>query len=209
MNDLRVLVIADDPLARAGVATMLADQPECAVVAQVGAADGDLAALLDVQRPDVVVWDLGWDPSSAIDRMLDIQDFDIPIVALLPDETPTSEVWAAGARGLLLREADAEGLLAAAKAVFRGIAAIDPRLAQAVLPDGDRAPSPPIQELTPRELEVLRLLAEGLPNKSIAHRLDISEHTVKFHVNSILAKLNAHSRTEAVVQGMRLGLVLL
>jgi len=66
-----------------------------------------------------------------------------------------------------------------------------------------------LEELTAREMEVLQLLAEGLPNKSIAQRLDISEHTVKFHVNAILRKLEAQSRTEAVVQATRLGLILL
>ncbi len=66
-----------------------------------------------------------------------------------------------------------------------------------------------IEELTPRELEVLRLLAEGLPNKTIAQRLDISEHTVKFHVNALLGKLGVASRTEAVVRATRLGLVFL
>ncbi len=66
-----------------------------------------------------------------------------------------------------------------------------------------------VETLTRRELEVLRLLAEGLPNKAVAYRLDISEHTVKFHVNSILTKLSAQSRTEAVTTATRLGLILL
>jgi DNA-binding CsgD family transcriptional regulator len=70
-------------------------------------------------------------------------------------------------------------------------------------------PAPPNQALTPREIEVLGMLAEGLGNKAIAWRLDISEHTVKFHVGSILAKLNASSRTEAVTLGIRQGLILL
>ena len=67
----------------------------------------------------------------------------------------------------------------------------------------------PLEELTPRELQVLQRIAEGDSNKEIAHRLGISEHTVKFHVNSILAKLNAQSRTEAVVRATRLGLIFL
>ena len=67
----------------------------------------------------------------------------------------------------------------------------------------------PAEDLTPRELDVLRLVAEGLPNKEIAHRLDISEHTVKFHVNALLRKLGAHSRTEAVTAATRSGLILL
>ena len=81
-------------------------------------------------------------------------------------------------------------------------------MAPAVLRGGGR-PSSSARDLTPRELEVLRLLAEGLPNKTVAHRLEISEHTVKFHVNSLLAKLGAQSRTDAVVRATRLGLVLI
>jgi DNA-binding NarL/FixJ family response regulator len=73
----------------------------------------------------------------------------------------------------------------------------------------DREVESPIEELTPRELAALRLLAEGLPNKTIALRLGISEHTVKFHVNAILGKLGVASRTEAVVRATRLGLILL
>jgi two-component system nitrate/nitrite response regulator NarL len=72
-----------------------------------------------------------------------------------------------------------------------------------------RADFGPVEELTPRELEVLRLMAEGLPNKTVALRLGISEHTVKFHVNAILGKLGVSSRTEAVVHATRLGLILL
>ena len=86
---------------------------------------------------------------------------------------------------------------------------LDSNLAAAVLPDKSEMPVPPVEELTPRELEVLGLLAEGLANKAIAYRLDISEHTVKFHVNSILSKLGAQSRTEAVIYATRLGLILL
>jgi DNA-binding NarL/FixJ family response regulator len=87
--------------------------------------------------------------------------------------------------------------------------ALDPALADVVQPSRDLLPQPPAEELTPRELEVLQLLAEGLSNKAIAYRLDISEHTVKFHVNAILGKLSAQSRTEAVVQATRLGLIIL
>jgi DNA-binding NarL/FixJ family response regulator len=99
--------------------------------------------------------------------------------------------------------------MAAMSAVFNGMIVVDPELAGAIMPATSHAISPPAQPLTPRELGVLQLLAEGLPNKAIAHRLDISEHTVKFHVNSILSKLDAQSRTEAVVHATRQGLILL
>jgi two-component system nitrate/nitrite response regulator NarL len=208
VDDLRVLIVADDPLARIGLVTLLADRPGCTVVGQM-AEDADLLAELDVYRPDVVVWDLGWHPTPVVERLADLTDVGLPVVVLLADEADAADAQAAGARGLLLRHTDADGLLAALTAVGQGLIALDPSLAAALLPTGDRAPGPLVEELTPRELEVLQLLAEGLPNKAVAHRLGISEHTVKFHVNAILSKLGAQSRTDAVVRATRLGLIIL
>lgn len=205
---LRVLIVAQDPLARAGLATLLAERPGLGIAGQV-AEDSDLKAALEVFRPDVVVWDLGWEPATALERLGDLGELDAPVVALLPDETFAGEAWAAGVRGLLLRSASATALGAAVEAAAQGIVALEPELASALLAVRERTPAAPNADLTPRELEVLRLLAEGLSNKAIAHRLDISEHTVKFHVNSILGKLGAQSRTEAVMRATRMGLVLL
>ena len=205
-GDLRVLVVAGDPLARAGLATLLANQPGCEVVGQV-AGDADLPDALDVYRPDVLVWDLGWEPSQALDALSDLRD-DGPlhVVALLPDESYASEAWSAGARGLLLRDADPGMLAASLIAVAQGLVTLHPGMAAIPIPR-EQTPTPLDVELTPRENEVLRLMAEGLTNKSIAYNLDISEHTVKFHVNAILSKLSAQSRTEAVMQATRLGLI--
>ena len=215
MNELRVLIVADDPLARAGLAAMLADQPGCAVVGQV-AESAELLASLDVYRPEVVVWDLGWDAASAassleetMERLSELGDAGASVVALIPDAAYAVEAQTAGARGLLLRDSSAEHLVAALVAADQGLVVLDPILANSAL--GTRDPSSPslVEELTPRELEVLELLAEGLPNKAIALRLGISDHTVKFHVNAVLGKLGAQSRTEAVVRATRLGLILL
>jgi DNA-binding NarL/FixJ family response regulator len=208
MIDLRVLIVADDPLARAGLATVMDGQPGCAVVGQVSGED-DLPGSIDVYHPDVLMWDLGWDPEAVLTRFDDLDDAGPPVVAILPDETYASRVRAAGARGLVLRETSADKLMTAATAVAGGMVVMDPSIATAALPSAGHIPVPPAEELTPRELDVLRLLSEGLPNKTIAHRLGISEHTVKFHVNSILAKLGAQSRTEAVIRATRLGLILL
>ena len=194
-------------MAGAGLAALLADWPECTIVGQV-AGKGDVSSALDSHRPDVVVWDLGWDPTDALERLADLGDGGPPVVALLPDEAHATEAWAAGAIALLFRDTDIERLVAALNAVVRGLATLEPELA-APLPARGRAPTPLAEDLTPRELEVLGLLAEGLPNKTIAQRLGISEHTVKFHVNAILGKLGAQSRTEAVTRATRLGLILL
>ena len=202
----RVLIIANDPLARAGLATLLADQPGCTVVGQI-AGESDSEAALEVYAPDVVVWDLGWEP--ALEPLADLRDTEIPIVALLPDEAHAAEAWAAGVRALLLRDVSAERLVAAVQAVYRELVVFDSALTPSLPPSQDSESPLPIEELSPRELEVLQLLAEGLPNKAIAHRLNISEHTVKFHVNAIMGKLGAQSRTEAAVRATRLGLILL
>ncbi len=208
MTNLHVLIVADDPLARAGLATLLADQPGCAVTGQVSS-ETDLEVALEVYRPDVVVWDLGWDPTTTLERLPDLEESGPPVVALLPDETHAPGAWSAGVRGLLLREVAAERLAVALTAVAQGLVVLDPALAGALRSSWDSAPAPPLEELTPRELEVLGLLAEGLSNKAIAYRLGISEHTVKFHVNAIMGKLGAQSRTEAAVRATRMGLILL
>lgn len=217
-NELRVLIIADDPLVRAGLATLLADQPGLIVTGRIAAA-ADLSAQLDIYRPDVLLFDLGWDPSAprpgsnpaatTLETLADLRDAGLPIVALLPDETYYNQAWTAGARSLLLRNAEPEKLQAALLAVGQGLIVLDPGLTAAVLPTPEADLPHLADPLTPRELEVLQLLAEGLPNKAIARRLDISDHTVKFHVNAILSKLNAQSRTDAVVRATRLGLILL
>ena len=208
MNDLRILVVADDSLVRAGLAALLDREPGCNVVGQVagGADPSDIRA---VYGPDVAVWDLGWDPSAALENLAELREAGLPVVALLPDKTYLGDAWSSGARGLLPRDSEPQALVAALTAVAQGLVVLDPSLSDGVPPPIDRAAPPLIADLTPREQEVLQLLAEGLPNKSIAQRLAISEHTVKFHVNAILGKLQAQSRTEAVTRATRLGLVLL
>jgi two-component system nitrate/nitrite response regulator NarL len=210
-EDLRVLVVASDPLARAGLAALLAGQPGCTLAGQLSGSD-DLPSQAAVYRPDVVLWDLGWDPAPDLeDSLLQIDGLaeeGLPVIALLAEEAQAAEVWASGARGLLLRDAGVESLLAALQAVSRGLAVFDPSLALSPLPARDPALAL-TEDLTPRETEVLQLMADGLTNKAIAQRLGISDHTVKFHVNAILGKLGAQSRTEAVVRATQLGLLLL
>ena len=184
---------------------MLSDRPECTVVGQVGGEEIEVA--LDVYRPDMLLWDLGWDPAAELERLGLIQDIDV--VGLLPDESQTGEAWSAGVRGLLLRDVGVDALVSAIISVSQGMVVLDPGLAAAALPATRPRDDPPVEHLTHRELEVLRLLAEGLPNKTIAPRLGISEHTVKFHVNSVMVKLGASSRTDAVVAATRMGLILL
>jgi two-component system, NarL family, nitrate/nitrite response regulator NarL len=208
LEDIRVLIVAEDPLARAGLATLLTMLPG-GIAGQV-ALDTELPDAVQVYRPDVIVWDLGSDSARTLERATNIRHLGIPVVALLPDDSDAVDAWASGARALLLRTAPAEQLGASVAAVAQGLTVTDPAFAGVLVPAGrDRASAQPVEELTPRELQVLRLMAEGQSNKAIARTLGISEHTVKFHVNAILGKLNVQSRTEAVVHATRLGLILL
>lgn len=214
--DLRVLVVADDTLSRAGLAALLERQPGLAVTGQAGMGT-DMAETLGVYRPDAVLWDLGWNPAAGLARLPDVAEAMTAarsgLVLLLPDIAHAAEAWAAGGRSLLLRSASPAALTAALAAAGQGLAVLDPALA-ATLAAAHRQPAEApgetaIEALTQREVEVLRLMAEGLPNKAIARELSISEHTVKFHVNAILGKLGVESRTEAVVHATRLGLIFL
>ena len=206
MRDLRILVVADDPLARAGLGALLSGHVGYTVVGQTPA-DEELLRAVDVYRPAVLLWDLGSDTVSGVELMADVDEAGVRVVALVADDVHAVEARAAGALGLVPRDVEAERLLATIGAVSKGMLVFDPEMAPPALQDGRRPPQ--AADLTPRELEVLRLLAEGLANKAIAHRLDVSEHTVKFHVNSILGKLGAQNRTDAVVRATRLGLILL
>jgi two-component system nitrate/nitrite response regulator NarL len=217
MADLRILVIADDPLARAGLAALLAEQPGCAVVGRASGLD-DLPALVEVYRPNVLLWDMSWQPDSAIERLSTLIESTPPVAVLLPDEGRVAEVWATGARAILRRDADPGQVAAALRALTQGLGVVDGSFAAALArpaglptlrPWEDPRTDPLIEELTARELAVLRLVADGLPNKTIAAKLGISEHTVKFHVNAIFGKLGVASRTEAVVRATRLGLIFL
>lgn len=205
---VRVLVIARDPLARAGLAALLAQQPGCTVVGQVSD-EGHLDDDIQTYQPDVLLWDMGWDPSSAVERLMELPEDHVPVVALLADALHAREVWQAGVGGLLHREAETAEIAAALPAVAQGLLVLAPEFASALATSQEPPGGPLAGELTARELQVLQLLAEGLPNKQIARRLGISEHTVKFHVNAVLSKLGAQSRTEAVVRATRMGLILL
>lgn len=196
MDEVRTLLVARDPLARSGLAFRLAREEGIRVAGEAGA-DEDLNAAFAAVRADVLLCDLG-DPFS-------IRDLD-PVLALVRDEAGAQEALFQGARGVLLRTASGERLASALRALRSGLVVLDDALAPSLL-RGRQLPASDAETLTPRELEVLGLLARGLANKEIAHRLGISEHTAKFHVNAILAKLGAQSRVQAVVRGVQLGLV--
>lgn len=206
-EELRVMVLADDPLARAGLAALLGDIPAGRIVTQAAgnlltsAASGEMESMVDL-----IVWDVGWE--SAEQNEDEPLDLTIPILALVPDEQAAGAAWRMGCRAILTREFDEGRLAAAMSAAVQGLVIVSPSLLDSLV--RARVSNDPISiDLTPRESEVLALLAEGLTNRAIAQRLTISDHTVKFHVNAILTKLDAQSRTDAVVRATRLGVLAL
>lgn len=206
---IRVLIVASDPLARVGLQTLLADLPDINVVGHMAVA-ADAMAQLAVYQPEVVVWDMGWEmdrraPRTPLDDLTEVCERGYAVLVLVSEDVHVSAVWTAGARGVLRRDHAADTLAAALVAVQQGLVVLTPEFATAQLILRAAAAAAPGEALTPRERDVLQLLAEGLPNKTIADRLAISEHTVKFHVNALMGKLGAQSRTEAVVRAVRLG----
>jgi two-component system, NarL family, response regulator YdfI len=195
---IRVLIAAPSPVTRVGLETLIASNPGM----ELAGGFPDLAAV-EALHPAVVL------------SALPLADIPVPVngyapaYVLLGGETPsgwTHEAVRAGVRALLPRDASAEQILAAVEAAGAGMLVADPRDFEALLPSYTASET---SVLTARELEVLRMLAEGAANKQIAWKLSISDHTVKFHVASILGKLNAGTRTEAVTTGIRKGLILI
>ncbi len=198
----RLLVVGDDALARAGLRA-IAEAAGLPVAADLPPSDVE-----DVEdgMADAAAWDLG--PRGVLDG-LRLLSGRLPVVAVLWNDEQAGEALAAGARAVLLRARLEDRLLPALTAAAAGLVALDEDLAESVLRTRPSTAPALAEPLTPRETEVVQLLAEGLTNRRIAQRLGISEHTAKFHVNAILGKLGAQSRAEAVALAARLGLVLL
>ncbi|MFW6692663.1 response regulator [Streptomyces sp. MAR4 CNX-425] len=218
---VRVVVADDHEVVRAGFAGLLATQPDFDVVGT--ARDGaEAVRVCRARRPDVVLMDVrmpGVDGIEATAR-LTAADAPAPRVLILTTFDLDAYVYdalAAGASGFLLKDVTAEQLFDAVRVVAAGEALLAPAVTRRLIaefarlrsaqpePDGDR--SAPLAALTPRETEVLRLLAEGLSNPELAARLHVGEETVKTHVSRLLAKLGLRDRTQAVVMAYETGLV--
>jgi DNA-binding NarL/FixJ family response regulator len=211
---IRVLVSAKSAITRAGIESLVHSDPRFELVAE-GYRAGDLLRMMADHDPDVVLLD---SPETISSRSLLnlLHQPAAPALVLLVGEVSRAEIrraFQSGFRSLLLRESKPEEILAALAAAAEGLAVVSPEILDALLPslaEGDNANDLPSGEpLTSRESEILSLLAQGGGNKEIATRLHISEHTVKFHVSSILAKLGAATRTEAVTRGYRQGLIVM
>lgn len=211
----RVLVVATNLIVRAGLESIIRANPELVVVGS--SSDATTVSVWIAERsPDVVLMELTLDDEPLSEKLLALGvSPPPPAIVVLGDSLQgdwTTEALRLGVQGVLPRSATAEEIVptvvaAAVRLVVLHAHVFDSLLP--VLPSSTRTLPSPVQALTPREIEVLGMLAEGLGNKALARRLSISEHIVKFHVSSIFTKLNASSRTEAVTLGARQGLIML
>jgi DNA-binding NarL/FixJ family response regulator len=191
---LRVVVVSSAPLVRSGLRTILGAFDDLEVT------EAD-PTRLRVLNADVMICD-GTVPD--VDERLNAAD--VPALVLVYDGAGAAEALASGARGVLARTAAPRRMHAALHAVAEAEIVIDDAFADELLRH-PRAEVEMIEPLTAREREVLRLLASGLTNKEIAQRLGVTGHTIKFHMNGILGKLGAATRTEAVVEAARRGII--
>ena len=221
MDKINVLIADDHTLFRKGVRKMLEAEEDMTVVGE--AATGREA--LEQARalmPDVILMDIKMpDPSADSGQALDgieatrilcreMPHIGIIFVTMSQEDEFVFRGLQAGGRGYILKDSDPETMLRAIRAVAHGESLLGPTIAQKTLRQFSALPgkqAPLVDELTPRELEVLTLIAEGLCNKDIARELSISEKTVKNHINNIFSKLHLYDRTQAMLYAIRKGLV--
>jgi NarL family two-component system response regulator YdfI len=211
---IRVFIVAASPLIRRGLQSMLSDS-RFDIVGSVADLESVSGQLVDAE-PEVVLVEAAADAQEELLNSIEDAEVGVEYAVVVLSEQPKtawlSRALRAGVRAVLPRDATPDQLRAALEAAAAGLLVVHPSEVSAVL-HAPAALSSPISELpeqlTPREREVLQMISGGLGNKEIAGRLSISEHTVKFHVASILGKLGASTRTEAVSIGIRHGLVLL
>ena len=211
---IRVFIVAASPLIRAGLQSMLADS-RFDIVGSAADLESLSGQFVDVE-PDVVLVEAATYAQEELLNAVEVaelaQEYPVILLSQQPKTAWLSKALRAGVRAVLPRDVAPEQLRAALEAAAAGLVVIHPSELDTVL-SATVGPSAPLDELleplTRREREVLQMLAAGLANKEIAARLAISDHTVKFHVASILGKLGASTRTEAVSAGIRRGLVML
>ena len=220
INDKPITVIlADDhAVVRSGIRGFLEEDPRLRIVAEAG--NGEQALLLaQAHHPDVLVLDIQMPGKTGIEVTKAVRDAGsnagILILTAYDDEPYILGALQAGANGYVLKTAEPDELVAAVHAVYEGQSVLDPQLTRRLWQQvagraaGHAAsPAGPLPEaLTARETEVLRLVARGYTNKAVAAQLGISDRTVQGHLANVFGKLNAQSRTDAVMIGLRLGLV--
>jgi DNA-binding NarL/FixJ family response regulator len=212
---IRVLVVDDHDLFRTGLASLLGAQPDIEVVAQ--ASGGRVAVrLAEELRPDVVLMDLRMPdldgPSATRAILAKRPSARVLALTVVADDAAVADALEAGSCGFLAKDTPVDGVVAAVRAAAQGAAWLSPRAAEVVLGHLRRNGSEHevedsrIEDLSARELDVLRLIARGMENSEIAEALNISQRTAKNHVSNILAKLGLPSRVQAAIYAVRRGL---
>lgn len=206
---IRVMIVDDHAVVRSGIAAFLLAFSDLEMVSE--AAGGEEAVdKCRSAKPDVVLMDLvmpGMDGAAAT-KTIKQECPDVQVIALtsFPEEDLVKKTIEAGAIGYLLKNSSAEDLAAAIRAAYEGRPTLSPEATEALVKQTAKGRSPS-NDLTERELEVLKLMMEGMNNNDIAKQLFVSQSTVKFHVSNILMKLDASTRTEAVATAIKEGLV--
>jgi len=210
-GNIRILIADDHALVRAGLSALLSTEPGMEVVGE--AADG-VEAVLKARslQPDIILLDLVMPRKGGIEAIGEIKkehpETRILVLTSFADDDKVFPAIKAGALGYLLKDSSPQALLQAIRDVYRGESSLDPAIARKLIRELSRPPDLPRTEepLTVREVEVLRLVAQGLSNQEIATRLVVSERTVRTHVSNILDKLHLANRTQAALYALREGL---
>jgi DNA-binding NarL/FixJ family response regulator len=214
---IKILIVDDQALFREGLKTLLAVQADLAVVGEAGNGEGALR-LAATLRPDVILMDLRMpilDGVRTTERLRDVcPDARVIMLTTFDDDDLVFDGLRAGAIGYLLKDVSSEKLFEAIRAAAKGEYFLLPSITAKVVAEFARLPKAAnpkqvelAEPLSPRELEILRLVATGVSNKEIADRLVISEGTVKNHLSSILSKLAVKDRLQAVIKAREIGIL--
>jgi len=217
MNDpIRIMIVDDQVLFREGLRTLLSVQPEFEVVAEAG--NGlDAIQLVSELHPELVLMDLRMPVMDGVSATLKLHeefpDVKVIVLTTFDDDENVFDGLRAGAVGYLLKDVSSVKLFEAVHAAANGEYFLLPSITAKIVSEFKRITSPQVaakeivEPLSGRELEILRLVSDGLSNKQIAEKLVIAEGTVKNHLSNILAKLSAHDRLQAVLLAKKLGLI--
>lgn len=207
---VRVLVVDDHPVVRFGLSGMINAQPDLEVVGEAASCRDGCKAVEEL-LPDVVLLDLELEDARGVEALIRLRDRhpDLPVVVYtaFDNDWRVLEAVREGVQGYLKKDAPSEHVFEAIRVASRGGSFLDPAVAAMVMGEVGGGRQSKQARLSVRERTVLKLLAEGKRNKEISALLFISERTVKFHVSTMLSKLNASNRTEAVKNAARMGLI--
>lgn len=208
---VRVILADDHVVVRAGIRQFLENSPGIRVIAEAGNGR-EACTLVEQHHPDVVIMDIQMPVMSGIDATRALRGEHNPVGILIltafDDEPYVRAVLQAGANGFVLKTAQPEEIIRAVWDVYQGKSVLDSNLTRRMVQNLFQKPeSAPVEDLTSREVEILTLAGRGLTNKAIAVQLGISDRTVQNHLANIFSKLNAASRTEAVMRAVSLGII--